>query len=231
MLDVDVLHTGGRYAEWVLEYLRSRPGEVRDYQVIGALPIPIDDAREVLPPEAGSAAVVVSMGAHQDILADLPAIMAERGGRALIACSENPEWLRPGILPQISEKCRARGIECALPKPFCNLEPQGDVLREFCEQFGVGRPQLRLELDDGTVKRAECVRGSPCGLTEWVAERLAGRPADESLVEAAKVLHHTRPCLASMAMDPRLGETVMHLSFYLMEAAVEEALRKAREDS
>ncbi len=230
-MDVDVLHTGGRYAEVVLEYLSSRSERVRPFQVMGVLPIPIDDAREVLPPEAGAADVVICMGVHQDILAELPAIMAERGGRALIVSVENPSWLRPGLIPQISDECRAEGLECALPKPFCNLEPQGDVVREFCREFQVGRPQIRLTVEDGKVAAAECVQGSPCGLTHWVAERLVGRPADDSLIEAAKVLHHTRPCLASMEMDPRLGETVMHLSLYLMEAAVEEGLRKAQDQT
>jgi hypothetical protein len=230
MVAVDVLHTGGRYPELVLEYLRSFEGAaVAAYQVPGYLPLIIDDVEEVLPAEAGRSDVAIALGVHPDILAGLPELMACRGGRALVGGLENPGWVPPGLLTQVAQACQQRGIECAFPKPLCALEPHTPVLKQFGEDFRIGRPVFRLVVHEGVIVEAECLLGSPCGLTQWVAEQLVGTPADETIVQRVKVLHHTKPCLASMALDPVLGETVMHLSVDLVEYAAAQALRHAEE--
>ena len=214
----------------IVEHLRSQGDGVRAVcQVPGNLPLIIDDPEEVLTEEVGAADVVISLGIHQDVLAGLPRLMAERGGRALIGAIDDPGWIKPGLLNQVARACQERGIECIFPKPLCVLEPQTPVLGRFCEEYRIGKPRFRFVVEDGVIVEVEAARGSPCGLTEWVAEQLVGEPADESVVERAKVLHHTRPCLASMALDPIHAETVMHLSVDLIKYAAVEALRHAEE--
>ncbi|MCX7597580.1 MAG: DUF166 family protein, partial [Armatimonadetes bacterium] len=176
----------------------------------------------------GHADVVIAVHIHQDLLVELPELMARNGGRALIVPIEDPGWARPGLVRQVSELCRARGIECEFPKPFCALTPQTPVIKQFSEEYAVGRPRLTMTQLDGVVVEVECLRGSPCGLTAWVAGKLVGtRTADETLASVHS-LQAAYPCLASMNMDPAYGDTLMHLAVGLLYEAVQEAVRNAK---
>ncbi|MCK4323397.1 MAG: hypothetical protein KAW89_02625, partial [Armatimonadetes bacterium] len=97
-----------------------------------------------------------------------------------------------------------------------------------CDEHQVGYPQLELVIADGVVTEARCVRSAPCGLTEWAAERLVGTKAGEALIEKARTLHHSRPCLASMTMVPPMDDTLMHKSLFLFEDVVRKALAASR---
>ncbi len=227
MLTVDLVHSGGRYPQVVAEYLSSFDGsQVRQFQVPGWGAVLMEDAADLLPEEIGASDVVVAVAVYQDVLVELPYLMEKHSGRALIAPIEDPNWIRPGLVGQVSRICADKGIECAFPKPFCALQPQTRLIGQFCEQYQIGKPELHLDTADGVITAAEFVRGAPCGLTRWVAEQLVGHPVDESLIQTVKTLHHARPCLASMALDPVLGETVKHLSVDLIEYAARTALEQ-----
>ncbi len=223
-LRVEMFHVGGRYPQLLAEHL-SRTGGVPvvSHALPAAMPLIVDDPEDFLPPDIGGGEIVIAVNLHQDLLVDLPKLLGPRGARALIAPIESPEWIRPGLIHQVTNECSKVGVESAFPKPFCALDPKTPVLQQFGEEYGVGRPEMRVEVQDGKVRRAMVPKGSPCGLTHWVAERLVGHPADDSLeVEAAKLLH-LRPCLATMVLDPALGDTIMHESIRLMEAAARRA--------
>ncbi|MBM3499502.1 MAG: hypothetical protein FJX74_12620 [Armatimonadetes bacterium] len=227
-LRIELYHIGGRYPQLLAEHLSEAGGTpVREHRLPATLPMIVDDPEEFLPEDVGGAEIVIAVNLHQDILVDLPKLLGPRGARALIAPIESPEWVRPGQVHQVTGECSKVGMESAFPKPFCALEPKTPVLQQFCEEYGVGRPQLRLQVQDGRVIGATVPQGSPCGLTHWVAERLIGRPADETLEPKAAELLHLRPCLATMVLDPALGDTVMHESIRLMEAAARQALATA----
>ncbi|MCJ7750144.1 MAG: DUF166 domain-containing protein, partial [Armatimonadetes bacterium] len=93
---------------------------------------------------------------------------------------------------------------------------------------GVGAPTFRFELEDGKVAAVEVLSGAPCGLTDFVAEKILGLPAEDSLPEKAGELHHAYPCLSSMVLDPATGDTIMHKALYLVRDGVKEALEKAQ---
>ncbi len=228
-LTVEIFHIGGQYARFVREHLAGmRQGAVVEHHLPTALPMILDDPDEFLPDGIGQGDVAIAINIHQDLLVELPAALGDKGAQALVAPIESPEWIRPGLVNQVTRECRRFGLESAFPKPFCALSPAGPVLKQFCEEYNVGRPKLAIEVQDGLVAKAEVVRGSPCGLTHWVAERLVGQPADDSLEHKAAELLHLRPCLATQIMDPQLGDTVMHESIRLMEAAARKALAAPR---
>jgi hypothetical protein len=52
----------------------------------------------------------------------------------------------------------------------------------------------------------------------------------EDVVQAAGVLHHTFPCMASMAMVEELGDTLMHESIRMVKGGVQKALEAAEEE-
>jgi len=226
---VEIVHVGGRYFERVYAHLSGvAPGEVDAYQVPRSLPPVLDDAAEYLPAELGAGEAIIAINIHPELLLEIPNMVRGGSVRALIAPIEDPNWIKPGLERQVTQACARAEMESAFPKPFCSLEPSTPALVEFCEQFGVGSPKLRLRVEGGRVAAADVVRGSPCGLTHFVAGKLVGLPADESLAEQAGQLHHGYPCLASMAMDPALGDTIMHKSLFLLRDAVAEALREAK---
>jgi hypothetical protein len=230
-LSVEILHTGGQYARFVRDHLgRAGRQPVAEHLLPAELPLIVDDPDDFLPDGIGQGSIAIAINIHQDLLVELPAALAGTTAKALIAPIESAEWIRPGLVNQVTRECRRYGLESAFPKPFCALNPAGVVLKQFCEEYRVGRPQLALKVENGAVTKATVVRGSPCGLTDWVAERLVGHLADDHLEQKAAELLHLRPCLATQVMDPQLGDTVMHESIRLMEAAARRGLRAADQD-
>jgi hypothetical protein len=226
---VEIVHVGGRYAERVIEHLSAvSPGNVDAYQVPRSLPPVLDDASDYLPSELGAGDVIIAINIHPELLLEIPHMVGGGSARALIAPIEDPNWVKPGLQRQVTQACARNEMESAFPKPFCALVPSTPAITEFCEQFKAGVPTFKLRIADGKVAAVEVVRGSPCGLTDFVAEKLIGLPADDTLPEKAGQHHHTYPCLASMNLDPATGETIMHASLYLIRDRVKEALEEAK---
>jgi len=224
MLSVHILHTPGHFWQRLAEHLQAKSEKVSVSNVSEQLPMMVDYPREFLPGETGRADVTIAVHLHHDLLAELPTLLSEGGGRALIVPIENPNWVRPGLMRQISQNCDKFGVEVAFPEPFCTLRPATPAIKQFCDEYRVGHPELELVITEDVVTEARCIRSAPCGLTEWAAERLVGTEAGEALVEKAKTLHHSRPCLASMTMLPAMDDTLMHKSLFLFEDVVRQAL-------
>jgi hypothetical protein len=225
-LTVEILHSGGLYPRLVAEYLQSRGGSVLSY-AIEADPLQAsEEAERQLPAGIGRAEVMIAIALPAGLLTALPRVLAGTRCRAFLVPIEDPAWVRPGLAMQLARLCREMGLESATPMPFCQLSPTGEVIGQFCRDYALGRPSFQMAVADGKVTECRCVRGSPCGLTHWLADQLAGVPVEEA-VERAKTLHHARPCLASMALVPELGETLMHVSMDMVQKAVANALRRA----
>ncbi len=226
---VEVVHVGGRYAERVIARLLAvSPDNVDAYQVPTSLPPVLDDAGEYLPAELGAGDIVIAINIHPEMLLEIPGMVAGAATRALIAPIEDPNWIKPGLQKQVTQECARRGMESAFPKPFCALEPATPVIQEFCEEFRVGVPTFSFEIENGRIAAVEVMLGAACGLTDFVAEKLVGMAADDTLPERAGQLHHTYPCLSTMIMDPALGDTIMHKSLFLLRDRVKKALEEAR---
>jgi hypothetical protein len=101
------------------------------------------------------------------------------------------------------------------------------VIQEFSRIYEVGRPEFKFTISDGKIVKAEMLRGALCGACEKIAEGLVGKPLTEDIVKAAGVLHHTYPCMASMAMVEELGDTLMHESIRMLKGGVQKALDEA----
>lgn len=231
---VAIVHSGVPYAERVEEYLRAHPGaRVEAFVVPADVPVFVDEeeAAALLPPAIASAEIVIAIALPYVLLRELPYVMGRGHGRALIAPREEPQWIRPGQMREVTRACGRFGLENAFPKPFCALQPHTPVLRQFCADYKVGQHAIVLECIDGVISAAHCPTSSACGLTAWAAEQLVGRPCDETIPRALVELLHVRPCLASMALDEELGDTIMHEAIRLIEAAGLQALQEARGES
>ncbi len=226
---VEIVHEGGRYFDRVLAHLsRMSPGNVDAYQLPRSLPPVLDDAAEYLPAELGAGDVIIAINIHPELLLEIPNTAGGGSSKALIAPIEDPNWIKPGLQRQVTQACAQNDMESAFPKPFCALEPTTPTITEFCEEYAVGVPTFKLELEEGRVAGVEVISGAPCGLTDFVAEKMLGLPADDELPEKAGQFHHSYPCLSSMTLDPATGDTIMHKSLYLLRDRVKEALEEAR---
>lgn len=230
-MDVEVVHTGERYATLIVENLSRRcpDASVKSLVVPDALPSIVDDPDEYLPPEVGEAHVVIAIHIHPDLLYEIPHAVSGRNTRALIAAIEDPTWLQRGLVSQVTRACARFGIESAFPKPFCALEPATPTIAQLSEEFGIGKPDFGVIVEDGIIKEVAFRRGSPCGCTEWAVQRLVGARVSDNVRHLAAEGLHTYPCLASMAMDAALGDTIMHRATALIEDAAERAVRAAQE--
>jgi len=117
------------------------------------------------------------------------------------------------------------GVASAFPKPFCSLEKTGNpYIDMFAEHFG--RPKLEIKTEGTRIREVRVKRGAPCGSTWFIAEKLVGLniSSRQRLRDEIAKAHHVYPCLASMSIDPELGDTILHKSQYLIREAVEEAL-------
>ncbi len=225
---VEIVHEGGRYFERVLAHLtKMSPGNVDAYQLPRSLPPVLDDAAEYLPAELGAGDVIIAINIHPELLLEIPNMVGGGSTRALIAPIEDPSWIKPGLERQVTQACAKNDMESAFPKPFCSLQPITPVIKQFSEEFKIGVPTLKFRISGGKIATVEVVQGSPCGLTDFCAQQLLGLPADESLVEKAAQLHHSYPCLSSMAMDNTFGDTIMHKSLNILKEQVKRALAEA----
>jgi hypothetical protein len=110
-----------------------------------------------------------------------------------------------------------------------HLEPRDDkpLVRRFIAEFGIGRPEVRVEVDRrGRMAHVAVLRSAPCGSTWFVAKQLEGIEVENKreLYDRISESHHSYPCTASMEKDRELGDTILHRAGYIIRAAVEAAL-------
>ncbi len=157
---------------------------------------------------------VIAINVHPDILIELPDLA---DFELLIVPAESGRWCMPGLRKQLAEICIERGIEFAAPKPFCSLSGDGKI-REFTDEFGIGMPEFRVEVEDDVIRDVEVLRSDPCGCAYYVAKRMRGYVIGDKR-EFFKEIHQHQcayPCMASMERDPELGEAPFHLAGYIM---------------
>jgi hypothetical protein len=192
-------------------------------RIAGQLKLPlltdqfIDDPGVYLPAELLRHDITIAINIHADILLDVPALVARAGSKALIVPVEDPGWLGGWTKTRLGEKCAELGLEFAAPKPFCDLTGDGYVhIKEFIEEFKVGRPEIELEVENGLVKRARVITSAPCGATYYLARIFRGREAGDRLFEVACKGLSSYPCTASTKIDPELKDSITHKANYIM---------------
>ncbi|XRP96221.1 DUF166 domain-containing protein [Methanocaldococcus sp. 16A] len=163
---------------------------------------------------------------HEDLLYELPLLLKEKNYKALIVPSETPHDLSPALRRDLSRVCKEYNIEFENPKPFCSLEKKenNEFINKFIDYFKIGKPELKIEVEDNVVKDAKVKISAPCGETYYIAKRLKGKTINDLKEEIANA-HHNYPCLASMEMDKELGDTILHKAGYIAIESVEKAIK------
>lgn len=212
----------GRYGSRVVNNLAER-GMAGDIVGIEEFPedLPdfLDEVTSYVPQNMPSADLVIAVGLSGDINLVVPEVARKTGASSAIIPVYDPQQMPPGLQQEIQEK--APHVNIIFSKPFCSLQATGDpYIDEFASKFG--KPQLVIEADQ-YIKKVEVLRGAPCGSTNYIAKGLWSTPSKEAELVASHKLHNY-PCNASMATDPVVGDTILHLAGYQVKEAVRRAL-------
>ena len=197
------------------------------------LPAFIDDAEKYMPKKIPNADICISSGLHKDLLLELPDHICKADIKALIVPIEDFTEVPSGLRKQLEEKCGELGLEIALPKPFCSLEPERDkpFVSRFVNELKTGRPSLEVSIvnkgEREVVGSAVVERSAPCGSTWYVARKLVGVEVEREIIyDTVAKAHHSYPCTATMAVDPETGEPILHIAGYIIREEVEKAIRR-----
>ena len=221
------------YGQRILENIRRFAPEswtVETWRAPSSLPLMVEDPLKFLPMYLPAADLVLSLGESPSVAQFLPSVVERAGARAVIAPVDNTAWLPDGLVRQLRVRLRELGVAAVFPKPFCSLTERSYNVRqrevsfedpwigEFARHFG--RPVFRIECDGQRIVRAEVQRDAPCGCSRAVASQLVGVDVREAVAQAG-TLHHYYPCLATMGVDPGLGEPLIQASCDFMLQAVD----------
>ncbi len=234
----------GHYGERIVEHIKKSAPEDWVIDVVippRVLPIVVEDPEEFLPSNMPQADLLLAMSESREAAQLVPAIVALSRVKAMIMPVDNSAWLPPGLKQQLKREIVKMGVAAAFPKTFCTLTGQStgfgsdietyenEHIASFAAYFG--KPKLKIEVDE---RRARIVgvkveRSAPCGSTHHAAKKLVGMSIDEAVPQAG-LYTHLYPCLASMQMEPS-GDTLMHISGYVVNDEVERQLGRFRGSS
>lgn len=218
----------GRYGERIAEHVREKgPADWR----IAALRLPrnlpavVDDPDAVLAGDVPQADLLVSLHETPGAAELVPDIAARCGAGAVLVSVDDRAACPAGLENQLRRRLGKMGVAFAFPRPFCAFDGgPHPLLVRFAEAFG--RPRLRIRTDGDRVSSAEVLRDAPCGSAAFVAGILPGVRVPDA-ADTGALRHHHHPCLASMEIDRDLNDTIMHLSGYIVRAAIAAALKEA----
>jgi len=223
----------GHYGQRILENVQQHaPGAwtVKAWRAPSNLPLVVDSPLSFLPAHLPATDLVLSLGESGGAAQLLPGIVERTGAWALIAPVDNVAWLPDGLIRQLRVWMAAIGVATVFPKPFCSLtETCYNVRRqevsfedpwigEFAHHFG--RPVFRIACDGEKITETKVERDTACGNARSIARQLIGVDVREAVIQAG-LFHHHYPCLATMRVDPNLGEPLIQAAGNFARQAVE----------
>ena len=230
--------TQGLWGKRIAENIQAHASSdwlVETWAASRLIPPIVDDPEEFLPPELPEVDIVLALGEMAGLAQLVPDIARVTKARAVIAPIDHNASLPPGLVNQLGKWLEEIGVAVVFPKPFCSLTEstynrtplvityQDPFIQRFARHFG--RPEFRVTLAEGRIKKVEVVRDSACGCACHVAEKISGAPVNDAIEEAG-MLHHHYPCLASMKRDSDYMDTLMHVSGNLLRDAIKAEIRE-----
>jgi hypothetical protein len=207
--------------------------EISAWSAPPAMPLVVDDPVDFLPETLPQADLLLALGDTPGLAQLVPDAVRMSGAKAVLAPIDRETALPEGLAHQLEGWLADMGVPAVFPKPFCSLTEDSinfppmvtgyddPIIQRFAARFG--RPRVEIEVADGRVSRVEIVRQAACGCTQSIAENLPGVPVADA-PEAAALMHHHYPCLASMNIDRDYQDTLMHVSGNIVKKAIREAL-------
>jgi len=190
------------------------------------LPPIIEEPQEFLPQKLPQTDLLLSLGESPGVAELIPDLAKISKAKAVIAPSDNPDWLPSGLKNQIKKELEAFGVSSAFPSPFCSLHErfsENRYIKLFSKYFG--RPKIDLNYKQNKIDKIVIQREAPCGCTRFIAKKLVGVKLEEAEIKAA-LFHHYYPCLASGKIDWRIKDSLLHQSANITKIVVKKAIDK-----
>ncbi|MEM4311534.1 MAG: DUF166 family protein [Nitrososphaerales archaeon] len=212
----------GLYGERIVENIKlfkPKSWSLKVYRFPLNLPTLLDEYEEIIPNPLNHYDLILSLGENPNIAYLLPTLTKLTKAKAVIAPTDNSEWLPAGIREVLAKELSKMGVAFSFPKPFCSLTPKSgnSLIDEFAEYFG--KPKFKLLVEDGVIKGLEVIRGAPCGCSYFVAEKLLGIKVRDAPIKAS-LLAQIYPCLASRFRDSEYGESLIHIAAEIAKDAL-----------
>lgn len=226
-----VVFTGDYGLRHLANIRRHAPAhwQIHDWRSTTSFPIVIDDPADFLPAELPAADLLISFAEHKGVAELLPDLARLTGAQAVLAPVDSEAWLPRGLARQLHGWLEQAGVACATPKPLCSLTKNDYLvarrqrrtytnafIAEFARTFGQPEITLTIDPEASQITGCEVRRDAVCGCARFVAQKLLGVSVDEAEYTAG-MAHHHFPCLASMGIDADFGDTLMHISGYLLK--------------
>jgi thymidylate synthase len=204
------------------------------HEIEGDIPEFIDEPGKYLPQHVPRCDIIIPIGMHSDILSAIPTFTKDHGIPAAIIPVEDKRWLQLGLQQQLAGEFRDLGVQCAFPRPFCELDVKKNdesksIIRRFMDEYKIGKPIIELDIKNEKIDNGRVIRSEPCGCAYYLIQQLRGeRVFDEtiSLDEKISLAHHSFPCSASMDKDPVLGDSPLHLAGYIARDCIHDAIEQ-----
>ncbi len=222
----------GNYGKRIVKVIEKyKPAEwTLDVHVFPeTLPVVDEDSlMDLLPDKLPETDLLLSLSESSTIGELIPEMTELSGAKAVLAPVANRSWFPPGLANQVKRDLTKKGIDFAMPLPFCMLTEESSenpLVKEFAKYFG--HPEVKVEHEQEKIKKIEVLKDAPCGNTRFVAKKLIGVNIKEAYFEAG-LLHHASVCFATMVMDREFGDTLMHRSGLAVKQAVGEAVKSEK---
>jgi len=172
------------------------------------MPAIIDDPYEFVPRDVPRHDVLIAISVNEELL--LAFLMKHPLARAIIVPIEQSDWITPYGEGTISNFCEEKGIEVSFPKPFCSFDPVSGVLKEFKDNFRIGRPGIDFVFRDGIIIETRVLCSAPCGATYFTARSLEGKSVVENLAFVIDSALSAYPCTAGRTVDKDFNDSITH---------------------
>jgi hypothetical protein len=172
------------------------------------MPAIIDDPYEFVPRDVPTHDVLVALSVNEEVL--LAFLRRHPIARVVIVPIEQSDWITPYWEGAVTNFCEENGIEVSFPKPFCSFDPGSGVLKEFKDNFRIGRPEIDFVLRDGIIEETRVLCSAPCGATYFTARCLEGRRVDEDLAFVIDSALSAYPCTAGRTVDRDFNDSITH---------------------
>jgi len=217
----------GNYGKRIVDNLSSHAPKVwRFYiqEVPSRLPPVIDEPEEFLPETIPQVDLLLSLGENPGVAELIPDLVKLSRAKAAILPCDNPGWLPAGLKNQIKKELSSLQVDSVFPSPFCCLTDKSsnnEYIRAFARFFG--KPEITVVCNAGKISKVTIHRGTPCGCTKFIAQKLVGIHVDEAERKAA-LFHHYYPCLASTKVGVGFKDSLLHYSANITMSIVKKAI-------
>jgi thymidylate synthase len=233
----------GVYGRRIADHIRNKKPawDVSTFYVPPISEPVVDEPEMYLPDDLPSVDLILHLGESPQAAQLLPLVAKLSGAKAVIASIDSSAWIPLGLRNQLRREMEKEGVTVVYPEPLCSIDEDtvgygetvqpytNEVIRSFSRSFG--KPILDVELDTwGRIVKADVLRGSPCGSTQYTVGRVMNMSADKAVPASGLMCLHY-PCLASMKFEQteKGVDTIMHNSGRIFNDGMAKALKKATE--